>query len=111
MSQTDETRWFGVRTLYLWSPDSLYEERVTLWRANSLESAIDLAEREAREYCVEGLGVEYLGFSQAYDTSLTEPRVQAPTEVFSLMRRSDLGPGDYIDRFFDTGEERANRLE
>jgi hypothetical protein len=27
-------------------------------------------------------------------------------EVFSLMRDSELAPDDYIDRFFDTGQER-----
>jgi hypothetical protein len=79
-----------------------YEERVTLWRASGFDTAIALAEQEARDYAddVEAL---YLGLAQAYRLA------EAPghgSEVFSLMRDSDLDTEDYLDAFFDTGEER-----
>ena len=32
-------------------------------------------------------------------------------EVFSLMRDSDLTPHEYLDHFFDTGDERQGPLE
>ena len=31
--------------------------------------------------------------------------------MFSLLRTSDLPPDDYLDRFFDTGDERQDALE
>ncbi|WGX98091.1 hypothetical protein [Nocardioides sp. L-11A] len=32
-------------------------------------------------------------------------------EVFSLMRSSELNPDDYLDTFFDTGDERLRTAE
>jgi hypothetical protein len=47
---------FSVRSAPRWSPRAdqqkkhLYEERLTLWNAETLEEAIDFAEREAQKY-------------------------------------------------------------
>jgi hypothetical protein len=82
-------------------PGALYEERVTLWRAQSFDHAIALAEEEAEEYA-EILGADYLGLAQAY---LVADELGAGAEVFSLIRRSPLDPEDYVSRFFDTGDE------
>lgn len=79
-----------------------YEERVTLWRESSMDVAIERAEAEADRYAADLGGTTHLGLMQAYLLS-DEPGDGA--EVFSLMRRSDLGPGPYLDRFFDTGQE------
>lgn len=102
--------WFGVRCVFAvgWPPEAegrSYEERVTLWRAASLEEAIGLAEGEAREYAatINDSPDTYLGLAQAY-RMLDEPGHGA--EVFSLVRDSGLGHEDYLDAFFDTGEER-----
>lgn len=103
--------WFSVRCVFAVptaAPASgegeamTYEERVTLWRASGFDAAIALAEQEAHDYAddVEAL---YLGLAQAY--RLAEPPGHG-TEVFSLMRDSDLDTEDYLDAFFDTGEER-----
>ena len=99
--------WFSVRCVFAVPTASegdamTYEERVTLWRASGFDTAIALAEQEARDYAddVEAL---YLGLAQAYRLA------EAPGhggEVFSLMRDSDLDTEDYLDAFFDTGEER-----
>jgi RHS repeat-associated protein len=78
-----------------------YEERVTLWRAESFDAAIELAEAEADEYCADA-GGERLGLSRAF--MLFEPPGHG-AEVFSLMRDSDLPTCVYLDRFFDTGTE------
>jgi hypothetical protein len=94
--------WFGVRGVFRTAPD-IYEERVTLWRADSLDQAIELAEAEAREY-VAGSDAQWCGLVQAYRLS-DDPQAQG-AEVFSLMRTSDLEPSAYLDRFFDTGAER-----
>lgn len=104
------SQWYAVRCVFrtAWmgegpSPnEQLYEERVTLWQASSLEEAIALAEDEAEEYA--GDEDEYLEIAQAYQL-YDEPGHGA--EVFSLMRASHLQPDAYLDAFFDTGKERA----
>ena len=84
----------------------LYEERITLWSAESLGEAIDLAESEAKE-CA-GNDAECLGLFQGFwlfdDLTLTTQGIEA----FSLLRESDLEPKEYLDTFFDTGSERQN---
>jgi hypothetical protein len=85
---------------------SAYEERITLWRAFAADEAIARAEEEAQEYA-ETVGDEYLGFAQSYHLS-DSPGDGA--EVFSLFRDSSLEPGDYLDHFFDSGEEREQKV-
>jgi hypothetical protein len=101
----DELEWFSVRCVFAWSgwEGRPFEERITLWRARSLDHAIELAEQEAGEYAAEH-GFEYLQLSQAYE--ITEgSEIGNGTEVFSLLRDSDLAPDDYLDSFFSTGRE------
>ena len=109
-----EERWFSVRCIFRrrddadWAPPELaaghtvYEERITLWQAASIDEAIALAEAEAAEYERDG-SLAYAGLAQAYEL------FDAPAhgaEVFSLMRDSALGESGYLDRFFDDGNER-----
>jgi len=93
--------WHTVRCIVRWSPEDLYEERLTLWQAATLEEAVLLAEAEAVRYA-ESNGFEYTGLAQGY-SMLEAPAPGA--EIFSLLRRSPLEPGGYLDRFFDTGDE------
>jgi hypothetical protein len=102
--------WYGVRCVFRWSHEEerLYEENVTLWRAASFDAAIAKAEAEALAYAATCDG-RYLDFAQAYfigeDASIGEG-----TEVFSLMRTSDLDQDAYVTRYFDTGRERQESL-
>ena len=106
----DASQRFAVRCIFAsgWPPrqeeSTNYEERVTLWRAASLDEAIARAEVEAREYAatIEDSSDSYLGLAQAY-MLVDEPGDGA--EVFSLVRRSDLPADEYLDTFFDTGDE------
>jgi pentatricopeptide repeat protein len=98
-----EPGWFGVRCVFRWSRPPTYEERITLWQAASLDDAIARAEQEAAGYA-ERLGSEYLEIAQAYWIGADRP--EEGSEVFSLMRDSDLEPDDYLDAFYDTGNER-----
>ena len=82
----------------------LYEERITIWRAESLDDAIDRAEEEARTYCNAREGFKYSGLSQAF--WMFQTIEENGVEVFSLLRESDLEIEDYLDRFFSTGDER-----
>lgn len=85
----------------------MYEERVTLWQAADAETAITLAEQEAREYAATvngppGWPTEYVGLAQAY---LLVDSPSHGAEVFSLMRSSTLDPETYLDVYFDSGTE------
>ena len=99
---------FSVRSVFLWKPRedqlrrNLYEERITLWRASDIDEAILAAEGEAETYASDA-DVKYLEFCQAY--ALVEEVGVNGTEVFSLLRESDLEPTQYLDAFFATGGE------
>jgi hypothetical protein len=105
---------FSVRCFFLWEQRPgqkalhLYEERITMWKAEDFDDVIQLAEEEARTYAEEN-GVEYLDYAQAFELSGTVEVHGA--EVFSLLRESDLEPDDYLDAFFDTGSERQGGEE
>lgn len=114
-----KTAWFAVRCVFhtvaaeenedrpveSWPPS--FEERITLWRAQSLDEAITLAEREAREYASlltdEEHLCRYAGLAQAYHLA---GKPGHGTEIYSLIRDSEMEPDAYLDKFFDTGWER-----
>src|SRR5260370_14358366 len=95
--------WYGVRCVFKLGDKPLYEERITVWRAQSFGEAIDLAEAEAREYGATN-GFEYLQLAQIFNQK--SAIIESGSEAFSLIRSSPLSPHDYINRFFDTGFER-----
>lgn len=101
--------WFAVRCVFASRDDAseatLYEERVTLWCAGDADDAIRQAETDAHQYATD-TDSEYLEFAQSFRLD------EAPgsgAEVFSLFRASELEASAYLDRFFDTGEERQSR--
>ena len=103
----DGESWFSVRCV-IEHPDEdaasghhWYEERITLWRAGSIDEAIDLAQAEASTYAAE-FGNRDLGMAQAFHLA---DSTAAGSEVFSLIRGSRLGPTEYLDAFFATGTE------
>jgi hypothetical protein len=105
-------RWYSVRCVFHWTSyeDKPYEERITLWRAKSMEEAIEFAENEAADYATSGNEFTYLGFAQGY--ALDEDiELGSGSEVFSLLRGSELPPEEYLDKFFDTGEEHEENIE
>ncbi|MEU4240869.1 hypothetical protein [Actinoplanes sp. NPDC026619] len=93
--------WFGVRCIFHYKTNEAYEERITVWETESFTSAIALAEKEAAEYA-DDVGCTYVDLAQAY--RLDEPPGNG-AEVFSLIRKSDLGSNAYVGRFFSTGKE------
>jgi hypothetical protein len=103
----EQASWYTVRCVFeLERTDSgerTYEERVTLWQADSFDQAIRSAESDARAYA-QLVDAEYLGLAQSFHL-FTNGNVGHGDEVFSLIRDSELAPPDYVDRFFDTGRE------
>jgi hypothetical protein len=113
MTDHDGSAWYAVRCIFRCGRLSklagrAFEERITLWRADSFDHAIERAEAEAREYATTIIGSPdaYLGLAQAYQLS-DVPGDGA--EVFSLVRASKRKPKAYLDRFFDTGKERQQQ--
>ncbi len=110
--------WFAVRCLFRsgWPPPEKpgrshrYEERITLWRAATLDEAIERAEADAEKYAttLEDSPDEYLGLAQAF--ALFGAPDHDGAEVYSLFRSSDLDPETYLDSFFDTGREHRRHI-
>lgn len=101
---------YSVRSVIQWAPRPgqrkrfVYEERITLWNAASLEAAIDDAEAETLAYSTKE-GFQSLELFQGYWLLDALKDFPQGTEVFSLLRESDLLPEAYLDAFFDVGEE------
>lgn len=98
------TNWYSVRCIFHWTLADTYEERITIWQADSLDHAIEKAESEARQYVASGEGFKYLGLAQAFE--LEEGGLSDGKEVFSLLRDSNLPPAEYLETFFTSGAER-----
>jgi len=94
--------WFAVRCIFKWPDQPKYEERITVWYADTFGAAVDTAEAEANEYQT-GSGAEYVGLAQAHH--LSTDGIGHGSEVFSLIRESSLELVDYLKHFFDTGRE------
>lgn len=109
MSQDEP--WYGVRCVFAVDGNDgpYYEERVTIWRAESFDEAVELAEADAAEYAAT-LDAEYLGLAQAFHVGIDDRPIEPGDEVFSLMRRSDLSADDYIKHFFAPGGEHQQPL-
>lgn len=108
MSNHKKEPWYAARCVFrhykvtpIHDCKYVYEERIILVRAEDMEQAIRIAEKEAREYAAKDS--EYLGYVNIFH--LFESIVDHKMEVYSLMRSSDLEADDYLDHFFDSGNE------
>ncbi|MEU4081249.1 hypothetical protein [Streptomyces venezuelae] len=72
-----------------------------LFRARSLDEAVELAERESAEYAREG-DLEVLDMVQAYRISDDDEELGVGTEVFSKLHALDLPARAFLDRY-DSG--------
>ena len=88
---------YSVRSVIQWAPREgqtkvhLYEERITAWNAESLDEAIELAEAEAKTYAIRN-EFECLDLFQGYWIFDKGDLIPQGSEVFSLLRESDLEP-------------------
>jgi len=86
----------------------VYEERVIVLRADDLNEAVRRAEDEAKQYATSLEGVEFTGFVAAYDTG--EDEITDLTEVYSILRDSDLQSDAFLDRYYDDRSERTQHF-
>ena len=109
-----QNEWYSVRCVFKhkargnMQKRNLYEERITLWKSDSFDNAIELAENEAEQYAVDA-DAEYIGLAQAF--LLYPEEISDGCEVFSLMRDHNYSPKRYLDRYFDTGFERQKHCK
>jgi hypothetical protein len=112
--QVNPEPWYSVRCIFRHPTrektqgQKLYEERITVWKTDSFENAVELAEEEAVAYA-EDCHSDYVGLAQAYH--LYEPRLKSGSEVFSLMREHTYTPQKYIDRYFEKGSEKQGTIK
>ena len=100
--------WYGVRLIYrlIGTSRLAYEERIIIVRAETDDDAIAKAEQYSKDY--ESETTEYVGYAMAFHIfDENGPCLRPGTEVFSLIRQSELDPNTYLDRFHDTGNEFA----
>jgi hypothetical protein len=101
--------WYTVRCLFQgtgpWA--ERFEERITLWHARSPGRAEALAKAEGHEYA-EVLGLRLIGSCGV--TLVGGRRPSHGSEIFAACRDRALDVEGYLDRFFDTGNERQRDL-
>jgi hypothetical protein len=95
-----------LRVVSLHRTTAVYEERVVVFLAEDFGNALAKAEVEAARYAAQFEDVEDLGYFTVYD--MTEESIRDGTEVFSLMRDSQMPPQDFLDRYHDRQSERAS---
>jgi hypothetical protein len=106
-----ENDWYSAKTVYKHDRlengiyKAVFEERIVVFLAHDLDDAISKAEIEAAEYCAKGENVRYLNFVNVF--KLFAERLTNGSEIYSLMRESELSADDYLDRFYDDGNERT----
>jgi hypothetical protein len=97
--------WYSVRCVIKWGIRNTFEERITLWLAESPDHAIEKAEADARLYARRNAGGSYAGLAQCYHIGDTD--IRSGAEVFSLLRTSELDVDEYLSAYFDTSAERS----
>lgn len=105
-----DNEFYSVRCIFKHknlSGEFLYEERITIFETSSFEEAMIMAENEAKKYADE-IGCIYTGLAQSFHLITNE--IKNGSEVFSLMRKSEKNTKDYLDSFFDTGNEIQSKI-
>lgn len=115
VSSSVKNPWYGVKCLFSHTQiinkeeKMFYEERVLLIRANNFEEAIEKAEQEAVLYAYLLDEVEYLEYSNAFN--IFEAEINDGSEIYSIIRESNLDRDEYLDKFYDTGDECVRDIE
>lgn len=110
---SEQEPWFGVRLLYrhTHATGQSYEERILIVHSKTAEDAIETAEwLSVQEY--ESETTERLDYAMTFNIfDCDGPCLPHGTEVFSLIRDSELTPDEYLDRFHRSGSERSQQID
>jgi hypothetical protein len=91
--------WYSAQCVFLHAetvhgPHQMYEERIIVLRAESIEAAIARAEKEAEEYCSNLDNCRYIGYINVF--AMFDDEIKDGSEIFSSMQRSHLTPKGYL---------------
>ena len=99
--------WYSIRAIYDHGPEPdavrLYEERTLLFRADDIEAALTLAERESQQYLKFNPTFERVGEWAAFGVAANDDRL-AGTEVWSALSRSSLTGHQYYEQRYTAYE-------
>lgn len=109
-----KTGLYSCRTVYRHSfkenglAKRAFEERIVLIQARDFQAALIQAEKEARQYSRQLKGCTYLGHVAA--CIIDDIPLKHGSEIYSLIRDSDLADKTYLRRFIETGTERQENI-
>ena len=106
----NEEPWYGAKCIFRHNDRQtadgfMYEERIILLKAERADAAIARAEKEAQTYAADLSGCEFIEFVDVFH--LFDETIGDGTEIYSLMRLSNLDKDKYLDTFYNTGSERT----
>ena len=90
--------WWSIRAVYLHGHEDsqrLYEERIILFQADTVESAFELAERDSKQYLQLNPQFQRVGEWIAFAVQGAEDL--SGVEIWSGLSRSDRVPTDYYE--------------
>jgi len=105
--------WYGAKCIFVHydladnKNTKTYEERIVVFKAKNFDDAILQAETEAENYAKDCSNTKYVNFVNVFH--IYDEVVKSGSEVYSLMRDSKLTPAKYLNRFYDTNKERAQK--
>ena len=90
---------------------NLYEERITLWKAETWNDAYKLAEEEAKEYAKKEdcIFIRACCSYHLFDNNVVDGFQGA--EIWSNMRDSHFDADTYINTYCNSGRERDHELQ
>jgi hypothetical protein len=102
--------WYSAQCIFrhadkVHGPKQMYEERIVVLRAESMEAAIARAEKEAEEYCRDLDGCRYINVFAIDDDGIGDG-----SEIFSSMQRSELIPKEYLDLHYPDEPENCEAV-
>jgi hypothetical protein len=84
-----------------------YEERITLWLANSMVEAATKGAIEARQYANEAKA-EFIKVTNVFN--LFDEKLAEGVEVWGYMRTSNLKPEVYLKNYLSTENDAAGEI-
>ena len=103
--------WFAAKCIFRHkklSKDNvgyIYEERITLIESETNEWAIVKAENEASKYAASEQDCEYINYIDCFE--LSSDSIGDKSEIYSLMRSSNLELDEYISKYYQDGTEKS----
>ena len=93
--------WYSAKCIFRHietdSRRQMFEERITLHKAEDWDAAIEKAEVNAKQYCAD-VDCEFTGFVDVFE--FFDEKIKDETEVYSSMQDNDLESNAYLNQFY-----------